>query len=441
LTYTTLSQICNMVMSVQFEIYLKEKSLLYEFQSGFRNSFSTDTCLIHLTDHIRKEFDKGNYTGMIMLDLQKAFDTVDHKILLTKLGAMGVNNNSIKWFHSYLTSRTQFVEVNGVQSKPSSINCGVPQGSILGPLLFLAYVNDMSAAVKCKLLLYADDSALMVSHKDVQYIQQTLSFELESVSKWLIDNKLSLHLGKTESILFGTKRKLKSHSELNITCNGSKIVSKSSVKYLGVDLDQCLNGEITGNKVIKTVHGRLNFLYRNSKCLNQNTKKLLVSALIQCHFDYASSFWFAGLTCKTKHRLQTAQNKLVRYVLSLQQRSHIGYEEFRRVNWLPIEDRINQIKLNHMHKIITGSSPSYMQEGMVRTSLLHNHYTRNSEMSLSVPSMGSNGQKSFLYTGVKLWNLIPKHIQKEEERNTFKRKVKSFLFLRLQQAELSNFTT
>jgi hypothetical protein len=232
---------------------------------------------------------------MIVLDLQKAFDTVNHKILLSKLNAIGLSSNSVNWFESYLTGRTQVVDINGTYSSSKNITCGVPQGSILGPLLFLIYVNDMVSAVTCKLLLYADDSALMVSHSDVSIIQERLSQELEAVGSWLVDNKLSLHLGKTESILFGSKRQLGRHSELSIRCGDTDIAAKSEIKYLGLDLDQSLSSESTGNKVVKKVNSRLKFLYRKGNCLDLYTKKLLVSALIQCHYDYGCSVWYYGM--------------------------------------------------------------------------------------------------------------------------------------------------
>ena len=129
------------------------------------------------------------------------------------------------------------VNVNGVESDPAGITCGVPQGSILGPLLFLLYVNDMKAAVNCELLLYADDSALLVSGKDVVNIESLLSEELSNVGNWLVDNKLSLHLGKTESILFASKVKL-GKSPMNVKCKDTKINPKSVVKYLGAEIDQ-----------------------------------------------------------------------------------------------------------------------------------------------------------------------------------------------------------
>ena len=179
---------------------------------------------------------------MVILDLQKAFDSVNHKILTSKLRAMGVSQAAVNWFILYLGGRVQAVEISSVFSEFRSVTCGVPQGSILGPLLFLIYVNDMKAAVTCELLLYADDSALLASSSDVSEIEDVLSRELESVSEWLVENRLSLHLGKTESILFGSNKRLAKRKELYITCNGNDIESGAKITYLGVTLDQNLSG-------------------------------------------------------------------------------------------------------------------------------------------------------------------------------------------------------
>ena len=150
-----ISKIIEKIACEQLTGYLDSNNLLYELQSGFRSSFSTDSCLIHLSDFIRKQQDKGHYTGMVILDLQKAFDTVNHKILLDKLQAMGVGQIAVQWSKSYLSGREQLVSIADKRSDFRTVSCGVPQGSILGPLLFLIYVNDMKAAVNCKLLLYA----------------------------------------------------------------------------------------------------------------------------------------------------------------------------------------------------------------------------------------------------------------------------------------------
>lgn len=245
------SKILERAVYNQMEYYLNKNNLLYELQSGFRSKYSTDTCLIHLLDHIKSQTAQGLYTGMIMLDLQKAFDTVDHRILCKKLQTMGVL--SIKWFESYLTDRQQKVSANGTESDFLGVKCGVPQGSILGPLLFLYYVNDMSASVgsDCKLLLYADDIAILFSDENPDIISSKLSKELQSCNKWLVDNKLSLHLGKTECILFGTKRKLKKIKEFSVTCNNHTILAQNSVKYLGIQIDQFLSGDIIVNSILQ----------------------------------------------------------------------------------------------------------------------------------------------------------------------------------------------
>ena len=174
---------------------------------------------------------------------------------------------------------------NETRSDPGIVSCGVPQGSILGPLLFLCYVNDMSISIKCKLLLYADDSALIVSGSDPQTIADKLSEELESCRKWLLDNKLSLHLGKTEAILFGSKRKLKNVESFEIRCGEEIIKHVKSVKYLGVQIDENMSGDSIVKEIIKKANTRLKFLYRNKNLLNFQCRKTLCSALIQCHFD------------------------------------------------------------------------------------------------------------------------------------------------------------
>ena len=165
----------------------------------------------------------------------------------------------------------------------------------LGPLLFLIYVNDMSGVIYNKLLLYADDSAILVADKDKSTVENALQTDLQIVSEWLIDNKLSLHLGKTESILFGSKSRLRSRSNLNIECKGSKIEPKDKVKYLEAILDRTLSGESMVNSILQSAKARLKFLYRKQKFLNLHTKKLLVMSLIQCHSDYACSFWYMGI--------------------------------------------------------------------------------------------------------------------------------------------------
>ena len=193
----------------------------------------------------------------------------------------------------------------------------------------------MEAVVRNKLLLYADDSGILMAGKDIQYITSQLTDDLTSISKWLTDNKLALHLGKTESILFASKPKLSSCDRLVIVhvCNENLISSNKSVKYFGANLDQCLSGESIANQVIKKANAKLKFLYRKRSFLNRYTKQLLVSSLIQCHFDYACASWYLGLNHVLKNRLQATQNKMLRFILNLSPRTHIGRVQIRR-SWL-----------------------------------------------------------------------------------------------------------
>ena len=248
---------------------------------------------------------------MVLIDLQKAFDTVNHDIMIDKLRAIGVSSSSLSWFESYLTGRLQCVQVDGTCSEFLPISCGVPQGSILGPQLFLIYINDMSISVNCKVSLYADDSALLFSHKNVTTINEHLSNALSSCKRWLVDNKLSLHLGKTECLLFGSNRRLKNCENFRVTCDGRVIERVFSVRYLGVQLDPNLNGSAHVEGVLKTCSSRLSFLYRNSSLLDQQCRRTLCTALVQPYLDYCCSSWFSGLSVRMKKRLKVTQRKMV----------------------------------------------------------------------------------------------------------------------------------
>ena len=317
------------------------------------------------------------------------------------LKALGLNQIAINWFVSYLRDREQIVDIARTYSQACNITCGVPQGSILGPLLFLIYVNDMKAAVKCKLILYADDSALLVSGKDVVKIEQVLSRELKAVNEWLEENRLSLHLGKTQSILLGSKKSLQKDDKLHITYNGQDIEMKEKVKYLGVVLDQALKCSCIIDKIVSKSINKLKFIYRNTKGFNWKIKRMIVLAMAQCHYDYACAMWFSRISISAKKRLQIVQNKVIRFVLGIPPRTHLGCLEFSRVNILPVKYRADQIKLNHMFNIVHGSAPEYLKQS-INLSRDNRYDTRSGNLSCVMPSVKGFGIKSFFYSASKL---------------------------------------
>lgn len=430
------SKILEKSVYVQVENYLSSKKLLYQYQSGFRAGFSTDTCLIFLTDFIRTQLADGNYVGMLLLDVQKAFDSVNHKILCDKLEAMGIDSS---WFKSYLSNRQQLVCIDGVTSDLQQLTCGVPQGSLLGPLLYLCYSNDMETSVHNILLLYADDSVIIAIDKDPDVISRSLGLDLKSCNSWLVDNKLSLHVGKTECILFGSKRQLNKVHNFNISYNDQIIHSKSSIKYLGVTLDQHLSGDIMANSVISRVTGRLKFLYRYSHLLNHQLRKNLCSALLQCHIDYCCSSWFIGLNMKFQHKLQIIQNKMIRFILNMSPREHVGQAHFDTVKLLDVQNRARQLRLNHMFNIFHSLSPSYFDQFFTKTSDSHSHHTRSSAFNFHVPRVKGYSYKSFFYRGALDWNALPSYIKGITVRSTFKLAVKKHLACSAVKQELAEF--
>ena len=225
---------------------------------------------------------------MILIDLQKAFDTIDHKILTEKMKCMGFSNGVTKWFECYLSKRMFSVHVENSCSDKAIILCGVPQGSILGPLLFLLYVNDI-LAINCDLLLYADDTGLIFQHKDINIVEHQLNRNFSNICDWFVDNRLSIHFGedKTKSILFAPLNKCKKLRKLNISYGSLKIKQYSEVSYLGCILDESLSDESMALNVVSKINTRLKFLYRKNKFLSPQLRRLLCNALIQPHFDYA----------------------------------------------------------------------------------------------------------------------------------------------------------
>ena len=213
-----LSKILERLVHTQIYSYLSENKILSQSQFGFRPKLSTSTALAFFTDSILDNADNGLITASVFLDLSKAFDTVDHNILLRKLKLIGLDSKSLNWFESYLSNRLQKTSISNTLSSPLPVSVGVPQGSILGPLLFIIYVNEMPNIVKhCKIILYADDTLLYYSSNSAKDIEQRINEDLLSISKWLDENLLTLNCAKSKFLLFGSNRRLKAFTNVSIT--------------------------------------------------------------------------------------------------------------------------------------------------------------------------------------------------------------------------------
>ena len=329
----------------------------------------------------------------------------------------GFSCQSITWFESYLPNRRFQVNIKTKCSNVANINCRVPQGSILGPLLFLPYVNDMPQAVDCKLFLYADGSCLIYQHRDAKAIETKLNNNFSSVCNWFVDNKLSIHFGedKTKCILFGTKKRLKKDNNLNIRYGTVHIKQYHTVSYLGCVLDENLSGEPMALQIIKKIKTRLRFLYRKNRFLSHPLRRLLCNAIIQPHFDYGCS---AYLNKSLKKKLQTLQNKCICFCLNLNNRDHIGLTEFEKINWLPINNCFEQCISSTTFNFFNNRSPAYMNDVFKLT----DHpitKIRASFLKLIQPSRNTNyRQKTLSYLAPNIRNSLPVSLKVTEGLNT-----------------------
>jgi retron-type reverse transcriptase len=222
--------------------FINKNEVLFNTQYGFRKNHSTALALLHLVDSITSSIDQKKFTVGIFIDLSKAFfDTVNHKILLEKLQHYGIRGLALDWIRNYLSDRYQFVEYNGFQSSSNEIKCGVPQGSILGPLFFLLYINDIcNVSSILNFILFADDTNLFLSHNDLSFMRNTINSELLKLSEWFKANKLSINVQKSSYMIFKTRQK-RYIPEFSIEINNTKIKRVNEVVFLGVVLDENLS--------------------------------------------------------------------------------------------------------------------------------------------------------------------------------------------------------
>ena len=231
---SVVAKVFERIVYDQLYNFLSTEGIISDKQSGFRSLHSTVSALLEATDSWAFNIDRGYVNAVVFLDLKKAFDTVDHEILLTKMNRYGIQGTSLDWFKSYLTNRAQRCSVNGCLSDFTTLKCGVPQGTILGPLLFLVYINDLPNCLSFSIpRMYADDTHITYAGSDLHLIQSSLSHDLEKLSKWLVCNRLTLNATKTELMVIGSRQRLSTLSDtLELSIDNVPIEQVSSVKSL-----------------------------------------------------------------------------------------------------------------------------------------------------------------------------------------------------------------
>ena len=256
-----LSKLLERAAHMQLLDFLEESELLNNCQYGFRKHRSTKLAATLLCDKIRREMDNGKFVGAVFIDLSKAFDTIGHGILLNKMTYYGVMGNELAWFTDYLFNRNQTVEIENILSDLEPILCGVPQGSILGPLLFIVFFNDLVDSIRhSNVITYADDTVIYYSSNDMNKIENVLNIEMENIGAYCKENELLLNLkkGKTETMLFGTSKRInKSGRDLQIRYQYTDISFMKKYIYLGNTLDNHLLLNYNFDRAYKIASSRL----------------------------------------------------------------------------------------------------------------------------------------------------------------------------------------
>jgi hypothetical protein len=403
--------------------FLQEHNLLQRSQYGFRKDHSCQTALIDLTEKIYQAIKDGKLFGAVQLDLTKAFDLVNHKLLLQKLQLYQCDSGALQWFESYLSGRTQCVKVKQHVSSSQTVTSGVPQGSVLGPLLFLLYINDVSLFLcNTKELLFADDATLTTFGESNKIIEENLTIDTRNVYKWCLANDMVLSIPKSLAMLILTPQKMSriktEDMSLSVEVDGNTLPCVEHSKILGVNFDR----HMSWKEQIKHIHNKIvKYLYLLNQIkmyLPLEARKLFFNSYMLPHFDYCCIIW-GNCSKELIDDLYKLQKRAARIILDrdISTRSH---ELFNELKWMKLVDRIDYHKAVQMYKCVNNICPQNLQELFELNANIHQHNTRAAaNNNLHVQQCHP---KSFSYQGVRIWNRLPNTVRNAHNINTFKRR-------------------
>ena len=431
----------------QYVEYLDLNNLILPNHHGSRAGHSTATALIQMYDRWVEEVDDGNMVGVMMVDLSAAFDMVDHDILLEKLSLFGFDNLTLLWMKSYLSGRSQSVFVDGCMSPPQDIECGVPQGSILGPLMYILFTNDVPDLVhnhpvnykdpqlycnECGgTVCYVDDGTYSVAHSDPAVLSSKLSDQYQEISKYMVANKLVINDDKTHLVVMGTKSSAANRDLVSLQAGIHNILPTKTETLLGCQINNDLKWKehILGSdkSTIRQLTSTVNGLCMVSSRADFNTKLMVANGIVMSKICYLIQLW-GGCEGYLLHALQVLLNRAARAVTGMS-----GFTSTRRLmlscGWLSVKQLVVYHSVTMIHKVMKTGTPTYMFN---RLSAVHSYRTRQSSTGSirqdeTFRTSSTLPRTSFRWRGSLNYNRLPPSTRAISSFHTFKVKLRQWV--------------
>ena len=409
--------------------HLHTHYLLHPYQSGFRPMHSCHTALVRLCDTWLNAINKSEIIGTVFLDFKKAFDLVNHNILLNKIKEYFPNSTLIQFLESYLSNRFQYVFLNGKTSVKKKIKSGVPQGSILGPLFFLIYINDLPIHLyshplhpnsKTNNELFADDASIYSVDKNIQIINNSLQLSLNLACDWCNLNSMVIHPEKTKAMAITTRQKnQRLHPKLDLYINNKPIQQVNNHKMLGIHLDCHLNWHTQINNLAKRLSRNLFLFSKLKKYVDTECLKLFYNAHILSHLNYSSTIW-DGCSQDTFNKINRLHRRAIKILSPM--KNITTDEKMKALDILPLNKHLTYNKARLIHKIYYDKTPPYLKNLIKKAP---DRY----ESSIILPPKPRIDlfKTSLAFSGAQIWNALPPDLRKIKSQTVFRNKLFQFL--------------
>ena len=418
---SNINKILEKLMFNRLYSFLESHKCIYDLQFGFRQKHSTNHALLSMTQQIKDVIDKGNIAVGVFVDFQKAFDTVNHRILLRKLEHYGVRGVANDWFSSYLSNRQQYVSISGTNSEVRPMLHGVPQGSVLGPLLFLIYINDLNRCIKFSTTRHFADDTNLLHIIDFFKLRnrnpvRKLNIDLKSLNQWLLANKISLNATKTELIYFRAKRTPMPNAKIKL--NGIQLFATDHIKYVGITFDE----HLTFQRHIKLLNAKLkranNLLAISRHYVSKELLLQIYYGQFYSHLTYGCQLW--GQNENALEQTISLQKKAIRLISFAHYQAYCS-PLFKNLKLLKLTDIVKCSNILFTHNTINNKSPAIFRDYFIFNETSHQHQTVKSLTSIYSIPPGSlilpiyktnSGRSSIKYICSNIWNFTLKELSK-----------------------------